>query len=250
MGREKPPEKCSAGRSSNESFLQWPPLIKGTLVKRYKRFMADVMLADGEIVTAHCPNSGSMRSCCEPDRPVYLSRSSNPNRRLAYTWELIEMPASLVGVNTAIPNKLVKQSIIDGAIRELLGYETIRTEVRCGLNSRLDLVLDNADERCFIEVKNCTLIEGGLATFPDAVTTRGLKHLVELQSLVKAGSRAVIFFLVQRMDATAFGPADRIDPAYGIELRKARNNGVEVLCYDVSITLESIRINKAVACEF
>ena len=159
------------------------------------------------------------------------------------------MPFSLVGVNTLIPNRLVKQSIMDGVIPELLGYEKIRSEVRCGLHSRLDLVLERPGSSCFVEVKNCTLIEDGTAYFPDAVTTRGLKHLVELQELVKSGHRAVIFFLIQRMDAVVFRPADRIDPVYGLELRKAVNNGVEILCYDVIISLENIAINKAVVCQ-
>ncbi|MBI5251333.1 MAG: DNA/RNA nuclease SfsA [Desulfomonile tiedjei] len=234
---------------NNNSGLPWPALTKGVLVRRYKRFMADVLLDGGELVTTHCPNSGSMKSCCEPGRPVYLSRSSNPKRRLAYTWELIEMPSSLVGVNTGVPNKLVRQSVIDEVIPELLGYESVRAEVRYGLNSRLDLLLESPGKSCFVEIKNCTLIDGNVAYFPDAVTTRGLKHLVDLQEIAKSSNRAVIFFLVQRMDASIFRPADHIDPAYGLELRRAMRNGVEILCYDVSISLENIALNKPLACQ-
>jgi len=231
------------------SGLPWPDLIGGTLIRRYKRFMADVSLASGgTVVTAHCPNSGSMKSCSEPGRPVYLSRSTNPKRRLLYTWELIDMGSSLVGVNTGVPNRLVKQSILDGIIPELIGYDTVRAEVPCGTNSRLDLVLEGPERSCFVEVKNCTLIDDNVAYFPDAVTTRGLKHLVELQQLVQSGHRGVMFFLVQRMDATSFRPADNIDPAYGLELRSAVRHGVEILCYDVSITLRKISLNERIAC--
>jgi sugar fermentation stimulation protein A len=227
--------------------LAWGRLITGTLIRRYKRFMADVKLRNGRVVTAHCPNSGSMKGCCEPGRTVYLSRSSNPQRRLAYTWEMIEMPQSLVGVNTSVPNKLVAQAIVDGEIESLTGYGSLRREVPCGLNSRLDLVLEQPPGMsCFVEIKNCTLIDNHVAQFPDAVTQRGLKHLVELQAQVMSGNRAVIFFLIQRMDSQTFSPADHIDPAYGCELRKAYRNGVEILAYDVLLSLESICINRLV----
>jgi sugar fermentation stimulation protein A len=157
---------------------------------------------------------------------------------------MIEMPTSLVGVNTWVPNLLVKESIIRKKIRPLRGYETIRTEVRYGQNSRIDLLLESAEERCFVEVKNCTLVEDGVGYFPDAVTDRGLKHLVELQKELRKGSRCVMLYLVQRMDAKRFGPADHIDPAYGEELRRAFRNGVEVLVYDVFLDLEGISLNR------
>lgn len=231
--------------------LRWPRLIKGILVERYKRFLADVRLGNGHVVTAHCPNSGSMMGCSEPGRLVYISRSKNPKRRLRYTWELIEMPSSLVGVNTLVPNRLVKKSLIEGRIAALTGYETVRSEVKCSPHSRLDLALENSDgSRCFVEVKNCTLVEDGIAYFPDAVTDRGLKHLVELQEQVRLGNRGVIFFLIQRMDCSIFRPADRIDPAYGRELRKAESNGVETIVYDVHVTLEQITLNRRIPCDF
>lgn len=230
--------------------LEWPRLIKGTLIKRYKRFLADVKLRNGHIVTAHCPNSGSMRGCCETGRPVYLSRSANPKRRLPYTWEMIEMPASLVGVNTGVPNRLVMRSIIHGYIPALKGYETVSTEVKYGQNSRIDLLLENSDgSLCYVEVKNCTLVEDGAAYFPDAVTARGLKHLVELQEQVRLGHRSVNFFVVQRMDAKIFHPADHIDKAYGKELRRAAKNGVEIMTCDVSLDLQGVSLNRLLPCE-
>ncbi len=154
------------------------------------------------------------------------------------------MPTSLVGVNTWVPNLLVKESIIRKKIRALRGYETIRTEVSYGQNSRIDLLLERAEKRCFVEVKNCTLVEDSAGYFPDAVTARGLKHLVELQKELRKGSRCVMFYLVQRMDAKRFRPADHIDPAYGEELRRAFRNGVEILVYDVFLNLEGISIHR------
>lgn len=233
----------------DEHTIKWPRLIQGTLIQRYQRFKADVKQRNGHIVTAHCPNSGSMLGCSEPGRPVYLSRHDHPKRTLKYTWEMIEMPSSLVGVNTWVPNLLVKESIIRKRIRPLRGYETIRTEVRYGQNSRIDLLLERAEKRCFVEVKNCTLVEDGVGYFPDAVTARGLKHLVELQKELRKGSRCVMLYLVQRMDAKRFSPADHIDPAYGQELRRAFRNGVEVLVYDVFLNLEGISIKRRLPCD-
>jgi len=226
--------------------LAWPPLIQGTLIRRYKRFLADVRLRNGRVVVAHCPNSGSMLACSEPGRMVYLSRHNNPKRRLRYTWELIEMPTSLVGVNTMVPNRLVKAAILADLIDRLTGYEKVRSEVAYGTNSRIDLLLENGPMRCFVEVKNCTLVTDGAASFPDAITTRGLKHLKELQAQVRSGDRSVMFYLIQRMDAGLFRPADRIDPAYGRELRRAIQNGVEVMAYDVAVDLKGIELNRKI----
>jgi sugar fermentation stimulation protein A len=228
--------------------LLWPKLISGTLIKRYKRFLADVKLRNGHVVTAHCPNSGSMLTCSEPGRTVYLSSHNSPKRKLRYTWEIIHMPGSLVGVNTLVPNRLIRHGVEMGRVVELSGYKTVRPEVKYGQNSRIDLLLERGEEKCYVEIKNCTLIEDGVARFPDAVTSRGLKHLHELQDQVLSGHRAVIFFLVQRMDANRFEPADRIDPAYGKELRKALKTGVEALAYDVDIDLNRIRLNRSVEC--
>jgi sugar fermentation stimulation protein A len=187
-----------------------------------------------------------MKTCSEPGRPVFLSSSDKPSRKLRYTWELIEMPSSLVGVNTQVPNRLVADGAQRGAIPELAGYERWRREVPCGPGSRIDLLLEHGPERCWVEVKNCTLLEGREARFPDAVTARGLRHLEELRNRVAVGERSVIFFLIQRMDAARFAPADRIDPAYGEALRRAADAGVEPLAYDVEIDLERIRLRRAV----
>ena len=226
-------------------MIEWSKLIKGTLIKRYKRFKADVKLSNGHIVTAHCPNTGSMKSCSDPQRTVYLSKHNRHDRKLKYTWELIEMPTSLVGVNTGIPNKLVKKSIENRLIKELSDFEKIRSEVKYGENSRIDILLENKNVKTFIEVKNCTLLEKGICYFPDAVTSRGLKHLQELQREVHQGNRAVMFYLIQRMDATRFEPASHIDPVYSEELKKAYENGVEILAYDVNIDTKGIAINRS-----
>lgn len=220
-------------------------MIAGTLVKRYKRFLADIRLDSGEVVTAHCPNSGSMAGCCEPGRPVYISVSENPKRKLRYTWELIEMPGSLVGINTLTPNRLVRRCAEKGWIAELAGYDRVRAEVRAGDHTRFDLMLGRGEsEQCFVEIKNCTLVENGTGYFPDARTERGRNHLEELQRQVRLGHRCVMFFLVQRMDARRFAPADAIDPEYGAELRRAVKNGVEILVYDVHLDLEGIGLHR------
>jgi len=232
----------------NYHGLAWPPLIPGRLIKRYKRFLADVELDIGHVVTAHCPNSGSMTACSESGRQVYLSRHDNPKRKLKYTWEIIQMPGSWVGVNTLVPNKLVKNAIENERVPELAGYDTIRSEVKTAKGSRLDLMLQRADgDACYIEVKNCTLVDKGMAMFPDAVTQRGRKHLLELARLKLGGSRCLMFFLIQRMDAAVFKPAAHIDPAYADTLRKVHlEDGVEILVYDVHIDLEYIRLNRQI----
>jgi len=228
--------------------LVWPELIPGRLIKRYKRFLADVELEDGRTVTAHCPNSGSMTACSDPGRPVYLSWHDNPKRKLKYTWEIIQMPDSLVGVNTLVPNRLIKTSIENGLVAELAGYEEIRSEVQTSKGSRLDLLLtDFHGARCFVEIKNCTLVNQGVACFPDAVTQRGRKHLKELQRLTAEGNRCAMFFCIQRMDAECFRPADQIDAAYGEALREAYlKGGVEILVYDVWMDLERIVLNRKI----
>lgn len=236
--------------SENQAVIEWPRLIPGVLQRRYKRFMADVRLSDGATVTAHCPNSGRMTSCCEPGRTVYLSLHDNPRRKLKYTWELIEMPTSFVGVNTQVPNRLTALAIQAGCVETLRGYDQVKKEVKVGSHTRLDLALQKGGrDECFIEVKNCTLVENGVAQFPDAVTSRGLKHLETLSQLVQQGRRCVIFYLIQRTDATIFKPADAIDPAYGEALRLAVAGGVEILAYDVRINLKAIRLNQAIPCE-
>jgi len=227
--------------------IHWPDLKKGVLVKRYKRFLADVRLNDGSPVTAHCPNSGSMLECSTPGRPVFLSSNDNPRRKLRFTWEMIQMPTSLVGVNTLVPNRLVHQAAELGLIPELEGYADVRGEVKINNSTRLDLKLSAPRRRdCYIEVKNCTLVRDGLASFPDARTIRGQKHLRELMTLKASGARAVIFFVIQRSDAQMFSPADAIDPDYGRLLRKAVAGGVEIMVYDTVMDLERIVLNHKV----
>lgn len=234
------------GTYSNGLIL--PDLKSGTLIKRYKRFLADVALDTGDMVTAHCPNTGTMKACSEPGRKVYLSFHDNPKRKYKYTWEIIEMASSLVGVNTMVPNRLVYHSIKAGRIEAFAEYDEVKSEVKVGEKHRLDLMLSkngpnsSNEHTCYIEIKNCSLVEDGVACFPDAVTVRGRNHLIELQRLAASGFRAVMFILVNRMDAKIFKPADHIDPAYGKELRKAYQNGVEIMVYDVEYDLKKGRV--------
>lgn len=224
--------------------MRLPPLLSGTLIKRYKRFLADILLEDGSTVTVHCPNSGSMKGCANPGSRVYISRSSNPGRKYAFTWELVKTDGFWAGINTALPNHLVREAIEIGTVVELQGYAVIRPEVAYGEHSRIDLLLESPGRRCFVEVKNVTLVENGLALFPDAVTTRGQKHLNELMRVVREGDRGVIFFTVQRGDGESVSPADAIDPEYGRLLRLAVQNGVEALAYRALVTPQEIVLNE------
>lgn len=222
------------------------PLIAGTLLKRYKRFLADIRLDDGAIVTAHTPNTGSMRGCAEPGSRVWLRDSGNPARKYPLSWELVQTAAGVMaGINTGLANHLVREGIETGVIRELAGYDRIRPEVRYGANSRIDLLLQGGGRPgCYVEVKNVTLVEAGTAYFPDAVTTRGAKHLRELTAMVEEGHRAVIFFCVQRGDAEEVRPADAIDPAYGQALRDALSRGVEALAYRAIPSIMEIALSR------
>jgi sugar fermentation stimulation protein A len=210
-------------------------LLTGTLIRRYQRFLADVALESGETITVHCPNSGSMTGCAVPGSPVILSRSDRPGRKYPCTWELVRVGGCWIGINTGITPTLVREGILSGTVVELQGYGTIRPEVRRN-DSRLDLFLAGERGRCWVEVKNATLAENGVAIFPDAVTERGQKHLIELMDVVRAGERGVIFFVVQRGDCTAMAPADRIDPRYGALLREAVSVGVEPLAYRAEVS--------------
>jgi sugar fermentation stimulation protein A len=215
-------------------------LIRGTLVQRYKRFLADVRLPTGEIVTAHCTNTGSMLGCKEPGSAVYVSLSPNKGRKLAYTWEMIQIRKAWVGINTLHPNRLVAEAIEAGTLRELLGYEVIRREVKVSAHSRLDLCLEGNNRCCYVEVKNVTLSFDGAAAFPDAVSERATKHLKELIRLKRQGHRAAIVFVIQRGDCGYFRPADEIDPEYGRWLRRAVKAGVEALPYAATVTPKGI----------
>lgn len=216
------------------------PLLSGRLIRRYQRFLADVLLDSGEVVTTHCPNTGSMTGCNVPGSPVLLSSNARPGRKYPYTWELVHSDGIWIGINTAHPNRLVADAILDGTVTELQGYETLRREVPYGSHSRIDLLLAGEKGRCYVEVKNVTLAEKGQALFPDAVTLRGQKHLCELEQVVASRNRGVIFFVVQRADTDSVAPADAIDPEYGRLLRRAAGAGVEILAYRALVTPESI----------
>jgi sugar fermentation stimulation protein A len=222
------------------------PLIPATLVRRYKRFLADVLLPDGQAVTAHVANPGAMTGLAIAGAKVWLSKSDSPSRKLAYSWELVEADfgagAELVGVNTAHPNAIVAEAIAGGRVAEILGYPDIRREVKYGARSRVDFVL-GGDGRpaCYVEVKNVHLMrDTGLAEFPDAVTARGARHLAELATMVAAGQRAVMLFLVQIGSAGRFALARDIDPTYGRAFDVARAAGVEALAYRCRIGLDGI----------
>lgn len=236
---------------SNTSYLApapggglfWGPLTEGRLVRRYKRFLADVELPGGQLITAHTANTGRMTGCCEPGRRVWLSPHSDLKRKHLYTLEMIEMPGSLVGVNTMLPNRLVAAAALAGAISDLKSpVQKLEREVTLG-ESRLDLRLtDEAGQVTVIEVKNCTLTEDSVALFPDAVTARGSRHLEELAALAGAGQRAVLFVLVQRHDAACFSPADHIDPQWGRRLRAAVAQGVEVWAWQARLGLDKVSL--------
>ena len=215
------------------------PVIEAVFLRRYKRFLADVRLGSGREITVHCPNPGGMRGCAEAGRPVLISDSRNPRRKLRYTLEMIRMGRSWVGINTQQPNRVIGALLDGGRIRPLAGFRTVRREVPCG-DSRIDFRLEDGrsrqgeNDRCWVEVKNTTWrIPGGerYAAFPDAVTTRGRRHLEALARCVEDGDRAAIVFHVGRGDVRRFRPADEVDPDYGTALRRASAVGVEILAY-------------------
>ena len=231
-----------------DAGMRFAALIPGTLVKRYKRFLADVVLPSGETVTAHCANPGSMIGLNAPGARVWLSKSANPNRKLAHSWELIEVDfgtgAELVGINTSNPNALAAEAIAAGRIVELAGYATVRREVKYGKASRVDFLLEGPGRpSCFVEIKNVHLMRHpGLAEFPDAVTVRGAKHLAELSAMVAIGARAVMLYLIQIGSAERFALARDIDPGYGKAFDAARAAGVEVVAYRCGISCDGIEV--------
>jgi sugar fermentation stimulation protein A len=224
------------------------PLIPATLLKRYKRFLADVMLPSGETMTVHCANPGAMIGLNAPGARVWLSRSANAKRKLAHSWELIEVDLGsgieLVGINTSHPNALAAEAIAAGMVAELAGYDTIRREVRYGQNSRVDFLLENARRAaCYVEIKNVHLMRRpGVAEFPDAVTKRGARHLDELAAMVSQGRRAVMLFLIQIGSARRFKLARDLDPGYAAAFDRARAAGVEMIAYRCGISYDGIDV--------
>ena len=241
-----------------------PLLIEAVLLQRYKRFLADVRLPDGEELTVHCPNPGAMMGLSDLGNRVWISDSRNPKRKLRYTLELMEVVGgygekTLVGINTMHPNKLAAAAIEAGRIPELAGYENLRREVKYGENSRIDILLENPDRRpCYVEIKNVHLVrQGGLHEFPDCKTARGAKHLVEMANMVAQGARAVMLYVIQREDGDAFALADDIDPHYAQAFQNALAAGVEALairckvspnqiiaCDPVPVIVESQKLNQ------
>jgi sugar fermentation stimulation protein A len=220
------------------------PLKRGTLVQRYKRFLADIALDDGTQITAHCPNPGAMLGLNTPGLRAWVSRSDDPKRKLPHTLELVEADGGLVGINTMHPNRLVAEALAADHFPELTGYATHRREVKYGVNSRVDFLLADPDRApCWLEVKNCHLRRSGtLAEFPDCVAARSLKHLKELTARVEAGERAVMLFVIQRTDCDAFSACHDLDPAYARGLTQAAARGVEVLAYACEISPDAVRI--------
>ncbi len=219
------------------------PLIPARLVRRYKRFLADVVLDSGEETTVHCPNPGSMLGLDKAGSKIWLSRSSNPKRKLPLTFEIIDVAGGLVGINTMLPNRLVEEAVRADVIPGLLGYDRIRREVAYDEGCRIDLLLEGEGRApCYVEVKNVHLKRDREAEFPDCVTKRGAKHLGALERQVASGARAVTAYVVQRTDCSAFSLAGDIDPAYASAFAKARDAGVEMLCHRCDISPDEIKL--------
>ncbi len=226
------------------------PLMRGRLLRRYKRFLSDIELLEGPergaVVTAHCANPGAMLGLDRPDSEVWLSPARNPARKLRYSWELIRVEGVLVGINTLNPNAIVAEAIAEQRVPPLNGYESLRREVRYGRASRVDMLLESPDRPpCYVEVKNVHLKRDGAAAFPDSVTARGARHMAELAAKAEAGARAVVLFLVQRDDCDHFTVAADIDPAYAAAFDDARARGVEALCYACNVSREAIELERA-----
>jgi len=216
-------------------------LLPARMIRRYQRFLADVRLPDGTEITVHCPNSGSMMGCVEADGPVLLSVAANPKRKYRHTLEMVRVAGVWIGINTSRTNALVREALVNGVIGELQPAVAIRAEVKVSARSRLDFQIDHGDGcTTYLEVKNCTLAEAGVAMFPDAVTVRGTRHLEELLALRAAGHGAAVLFCVQRGDARCFAPAARIDPSYAAALHRAAAGGVKILAYRAAPTPREI----------
>ena len=220
--------------------------LTGTLLKRYKRFLADILLDDGKELTVHCPNSGSMRGCSDPGSRVVISRSENANRKYQWTLEMVQHESGWIGVNTARTNRLVREALEHGIIHDFGAILRIRQEVVVSARSRLDFLLETDQGSVYLEVKHCSLVEKEVALFPDAVTTRGARHLHELVSLVETGHKAAVLFCVQRSDSACFRPAVEIDPVYAQTVAWAYARGVKFLAYQADVQPDTIIIKRAI----
>jgi len=219
-------------------------LKRGILIHRYKRFLADIELENGKLITVHCPNSGSMLGCSEPGSQVMISRSDNPARKYPHTLEMVQAGSVWVGVNTSLTNKLVREALEKGVVKELGSPDSIAQEVKISTKTRLDFLLDCEGQPVYMEVKNCSLAIDRAAMFPDAITARGTKHLRELAALKQQGYMAAVFFCVQREDADYFRPAQHIDPLYADTLVKVAGEGVKVFAYQADVSPEGIKITR------
>lgn len=225
--------------------MKFETLIHGKLIKRYKRFLADIILDNGETITAHVPNSGAMTSCIEENCDIWVTFHDDVKRKLKYTLELTKINENLICTNTGVANKIVIEAITNGTIKELQGYSSLKPEQKYGQNSRIDILLENENQKCYVEIKSVSLrIDNSLA-FPDAVTSRGTKHLKELEEMVKLGHRAVMLYIIQRDDDLPFRLACEIDKKYCETFKEAAKNGVEVLVYQSAINLDEIFVKKA-----
>ena len=223
-------------------------LIKAKFIKRYKRFFSDHILENGQVVTAHCPNTGAMTGVAKEGITSWLSESNDPKRKLKWTWELTQENDTIVGVNTHNPNKIIQEAINNKEIKELLNYKILKREVKYGVNSKIDIFLqDDNKVNCYVEIKNVHLSrEKGVAEFPDGITSRGTKHLKELANVAKDGDRAVMLYLIQRNDCNYFKIAEDIDIEYGKAFIDALNAGVEVICIDTILNTSEINIGKKI----
>lgn len=226
--------------------MQFEKLIKGKLLKRYKRFLADIILENKEIITAHVPNSGAMTSCIEENCDVWITFHDNPKRKLKYTLELTLINENLICTNTGVANKIAIEAIKNGTIKELQNYSSLKPEQKYGQNSRIDILLENENEKCYVEVKSVSLKIDDYLAFPDAVTSRGTKHLNELYEMTLQGHRAVMLYIIQRTDNLPFRLACEIDKKYCELFNEVTKKGVEVLVYQSNIDYENIYIDKKI----
>jgi len=221
-------------------------LLQGILIKRYKRFFVDINFRN-KIITAHCPNSGSMMGLLDKGNKTWFSISGNPKRKLKYTLEIIKVGKILIGINTLLTNKLVLEALKLKKIKSLIKFDNIKTEVRFSNNTRFDFLISNSKEKCFLEVKNVTLVRNEkIAEFPDAITSRGTKHLMELINAKKKGFQSYILYLIQRQDCRAFKITEDIDQDYKIAFDKATKAGVKILCYDCKINHAEVKLNNQI----